>query len=135
MWKTPVKHKKCALSFKMDNGAAHAISAMIGVIKGFDVGMFGQYLMYFFFEFAFAETMYDPDLNLAFEYRIINSCIEGFELKLDGIFIIHLAAFELRAIDVQVYLLTEHGSIGLAAAYRIGSSHHVAAQEICIELL
>ena len=135
MWKSSVKHKKCALSFKMDNGGTHAVAGMIGVFKGFDLRMAGEYLMYFFFEFTLAEAVDDTYLYLAFYHGIVEGCIERFELKFDGVFVVFFAAFELCIVDMQVYLFAEHRGIGLAASHGISSTHHVAAQEVSIEFL
>ena len=71
MWKTPVKHRICALSFKMDNGATHTVAGMIGVFEVFDRGMAGQDLVDLLFEFAFAQAVDDPDLDLAFHDGIV----------------------------------------------------------------
>ena len=135
MWKTPVKHQFCALSFKIDNRAAHAVAGMIAIFEVFDLRVRGQNLMDFVFEFALAEAVYDADLNLAFHDGIVQSGFQGIQLKFDCILIILLAAFELSAIDMQIYLLTKHGRIALAATHGIGSTHHIASQKIRIEFL
>jgi hypothetical protein len=135
MWKTSVKHNKCALSFKMDNGTTHAIACMKGIFKGLDLGMATQYFMYLLFEFPFAQAVDDPDLYLPFSDSIIKGRLQRLQLKLDGIFIVFLSPFKLCAIYMQIYLLAKHRCIRLAATHRISRTHHIAAQEACIEFL
>ena len=91
--------------------------------------------MDFLFEFALAEAVNDPDLDLALHHSIVECGIECLQLKLDGVFIVHLAALEAGAVDMQVYLLTKHGGIGLGALDRVSRTHHIAAQETGIYLL
>jgi len=135
MWKTPVKHRNCALSFKVDNRATHAVAGMIGIFEGFDLRMFGQYLMYFFFEFALSETVNDPDLDLTLHHGIIERGVQCFQLIFDSVLIVFLTASELGTIDMEVYLLAKHRRIGLAATHGVSSTHHIAAQKISIYLL
>ena len=81
---------------------------MVCVFEGFDLRMPGEYLMDLFFEFAFAEPVNDPDLDLAFHHGIVECGVERLQLKLDGVLIVHLATLEAGAVDMQVYLLTKH---------------------------
>ena len=123
------------MSFKVDKRTAHAVAGVVGVFEGFDLRMTGKYLMDLLFEFALTEAMYDPDLDLAFHDRIVERSLQRLELELDSVFIVHLAALESCAVDMQVYLLTKHRGIGLAALDRVSSTHHIAAQETGIYLL